>query len=50
MNDCDMLVAAGFGVAMGNGDEEIKSHADMVCESVEEDGLYRAFHKLKLIK
>lgn len=48
-NDCEMLMAAGWGVAMGNGDDFIRSHADQVCPGVAEEGLYQAFLELDLI-
>lgn len=49
MNDHDMIVTAGLGVVMGNGDDEIKACADMVCGTVEEDGLYYSFEQLGLL-
>ncbi|MBD5462717.1 MAG: HAD family hydrolase [Lachnospiraceae bacterium] len=49
MNDYDMIVRAGLGVAMDNGDDEIKSYADFICKSVEEDGLYHMFRELNLL-
>ena len=49
MNDYDMIVNAGLGVVMDNGDDEIKSYADFICSSVEEDGLYHMFYKLNLL-
>lgn len=47
--DIPMLEYCGFGVAMGNGGEEIRQMADYVTSDVEEDGLYRAFEYLNLI-
>lgn len=48
-NDIDMLTAAGIGVAMGNAEEEVKSAADHITLSNEEDGVYhfllRYFHE-----
>ena len=48
-NDIDMLTTAGIGVAMGNAEEEVKSAADHITLSNEEDGVYhfllRYFHK-----
>lgn len=38
-NDLDMIRYAGLGVAMGNAFEEIKSEADYVTYSNEEDGV-----------
>ncbi len=38
-NDLPMLKACGFGIAMGNAPQEVKTAADFVAPSVEEDGL-----------
>ncbi|HWR12188.1 MAG TPA: HAD family hydrolase [Rectinemataceae bacterium] len=38
-NDEDMLLAAGFGVAMGNASDELKAKVDAVAPSVDEDGV-----------
>jgi len=48
-NDVEMLQYAQIGVAMGNADDSIKSIADMVTDSIDEDGIYNAFCKLHLI-
>lgn len=37
-NDLDMIMQAGFGVAMGNAKEEVKRAADHVTKSNNEDG------------
>ena len=42
INDLEMLQAAGVGVAMGQGREEIKAIADYVTDSVEQDGIVTA--------
>ncbi|MBQ3444102.1 MAG: HAD family hydrolase [Selenomonadaceae bacterium] len=47
--DIPMLEICAFGVAMGNGGNEIKKIADFVTDSVDEDGLKNAFIKLGLI-
>lgn len=39
-NDMEMLDAVGIGVAMGNAKNEVKSIANAICKSVEEDGVY----------
>ena len=48
-NEIDMLTTAGIGVAMGNAEEEVKSAADHITLSNEEDGVYhfllRYFHE-----
>lgn len=41
-NDVPMLVAAGLGVAMGNAADSVKSQADYVTSSVDDDGIARA--------
>ncbi|MCL2343967.1 MAG: HAD hydrolase family protein, partial [Firmicutes bacterium] len=48
-NDIDMLRHAGLGVAMDNATDEVKAIADMVTESVEEDGVWRAMEKLGMV-
>jgi hypothetical protein len=40
-NDIDMLIYAGFGVAMANAIGEAKTAADYVCGSNDEDGAAR---------
>jgi Cof subfamily protein (haloacid dehalogenase superfamily) len=49
INDIGMIEYAGIGIAMGNAYEETKAAADMVTDTVQNDGLYKAFRKLKLI-
>lgn len=49
MNDLEMLQAVEIGVCMENGSPALKKIADMICPSVTEDGLCRAFEKLGLI-
>ena len=39
-NDIEMLQVVGLGVAMGNASDEVKAHANAVCASVQEDGIY----------
>lgn len=48
--DIPMLEYCTIGVAMGNGSEEVKEAADYITDNVEDDGLYKAFIKLNLIK
>lgn len=38
-NDLSMLRYAGLGVAMGNGMEELKAGADLVCDTCKNDGV-----------
>ena len=44
-NDMDMVVKAGFGVAMGNASEVLKKEADFITLSNEEDGAAIAIHE-----
>ncbi len=47
--DIPMLEYCATGVAMGNGGAEIKAAADFVTDTVDNDGLKKAFIKLNLI-
>lgn len=47
-NDLDMLEYAGFAVVMGNAYEEVKSKADYITLSNEDDGVAEALEKLIL--
>lgn len=49
MNDLEMIETVGYAVCMDNGSPALKEKSDMVCPSVEEDGLAIAFEKLGLI-
>lgn len=48
-NDLDMIKAAGLGIAMGNATEEIKTAADDITGSNEEDGVAAAIIKFVLL-
>lgn len=48
-NDIDMLQLAGFGVAMGNGSEQLKEAADFVTKTSEENGVSFALKHLHII-
>ena len=48
-NDVPMLEKAAIGVAMGNATDEVKSHARMVTDTVDNDGIAKALAKLNLI-
>ena len=37
---------AGIGIAMGNGNEQIKAAADFITDSIDEDGLLHAVEYL----
>lgn len=47
--DIPMLEYCAYGVAMGNGGDEIRVMADLVTDDVEQDGLLHAFCQLGLI-
>ena len=47
--DIPMLGYCAYGVAMGNGGDEIRAMADLVTDDVEHDGLWNAFRKLGLL-
>ncbi len=44
-NDYDMLKNAGIKIAMGNASKKLKSIADFICPSINEDGLAVAIEK-----
>ena len=44
-NDMTMIGYAGFGVAMSNGEEEVKKIANYVCESNDDDGIAKTLEK-----
>jgi len=48
-NDKEMLRKAGIGVAMGNALEPVKSVADYVTSSVDDDGIARALKHFQVI-
>lgn len=48
LNDLSMIRKAGFGVAMANGNEEVRKCADYVTLSHEEDGVAKAIEKFVL--
>lgn len=47
-NDIDMIQFAGYGVAMGNATEHLKSIADYVTKSNDEDGVAYAIENILL--
>lgn len=47
-NDLCMFEKAGYSIAMGNAPLEVQKKADYVTSSLEEDGIYTAFHYLNL--
>ena len=48
-NDYEMIKFAGVGVAMANSHPDILELADLVTNSVDDDGIYYGFKKLELI-
>ncbi len=48
MNDLEMIRTVGTSVCMANGAEALKKLSDIVCPSVSDDGLAKAFADLKL--
>jgi phosphoglycolate phosphatase (TIGR01487 family) len=46
-NDVEMIRAAGFGIAVANGDNEAKSSADLVTEASFGDGVVEAIEYLQ---
>ena len=47
-NDLGLMRAAGFSVAMGNSDEDVKEAADYVTDDNEHDGVATAIRKYVL--
>jgi hypothetical protein len=50
MNDLEMIETVGTSVCMANGSDTLKKHSDMICPSVEEDGLAEGFRRLGLVE
>ena len=48
MNDLEMIETVGTSICMENGAQALKDVSDMVCPSVTENGLEKAFDILKL--
>lgn len=49
LNDLEMLQAVGTGVAMGNARDSLKTIADFVTDSSDNDGIFKGLKQLKLI-
>jgi len=49
-NDIEMIKAAGLGVAMGNGRQELKNEADYIAHDISDDGLYRTMKHFGFVK
>jgi hypothetical protein len=48
MNDSEIIIQAGTGIAMGNSCDELKNLADVVCESCENDGVSKMLIEMGL--
>ncbi|MDT2673834.1 HAD family hydrolase [Enterococcus dongliensis] len=48
-NDIEMLNLAGTGVAMGNAATHVKEAANLVTDTNDQDGIYKALRKLELV-
>lgn len=48
-NDITMLKAADIAVVMGNGIESVKQYGDYITDTIDNDGLYKAFKHFELI-
>jgi Cof subfamily protein (haloacid dehalogenase superfamily) len=48
-NDIEMLRLAGIGVAMGNGEADVKNAADYVTADIDDDGIEKALKHYNLI-
>ncbi len=48
-NDVEMIRHAGIGIVMGNADESVKSIADYVTDSVDNDGILKALQHFDII-
>lgn len=49
LNDLEILRFVGIGVAMGNGDPQLKAQSDYVTEAVDADGIYLGLRHFGLI-
>ncbi|MEG0313728.1 MAG: Cof-type HAD-IIB family hydrolase [Erysipelotrichaceae bacterium] len=48
-NDIPMLTSVGYGVAMGNANEDLKACAWKVCLPINEDGIYKILKEYHII-
>lgn len=49
LNDCEMILAVGCGVAMANGVPALKVLTDHICPAAAEDGIYRFLRDKNII-
>ena len=50
MNDAQMLEHCEIGIAMGNADTRLFPYADAICESVQDDGIYKELIRRRIIE
>ncbi|MFJ7978007.1 Cof-type HAD-IIB family hydrolase (plasmid) [Peribacillus sp. JNUCC 23] len=48
-NDLEMLKLSGVGIAMGNASQQVKQVADIITDSNDNDGIYRALKNLEVL-
>ena len=48
-NDIEMIERANIGVAVGGAKDDVKSHADYVCDDIDDGGILKACKYLRLI-
>lgn len=44
-----LIKRAAIGIAMGNAGDEVKSNADFITDSVDDNGIYNALVRMKII-
>ena len=49
LNDLEMIDYVNTSVVMGQATDEVKAHADIVTDTIDNDGFYKAFELLGLI-
>jgi hydroxymethylpyrimidine pyrophosphatase-like HAD family hydrolase len=45
-NDIEMMKQAGYAIAMGNSNDDVKAVADYIAADVRNDGVAKAIHIL----
>ena len=48
-NDFEMIKKSGYGIAMANGEPHVREVADLVTNTNNDNGIYKAFKRLDLI-
>lgn len=49
LNDVEMLSYVGYGIAMGNAEDEVKAAASYVTKHVSEGGIYEGLKMVGLL-